>query len=176
MPDWHNVDFGYPYRVDERLDLEEETTGLPWTGVTHVYAGHLFEHISRASCQHLAYLLLDCADSAGCLLMVVGPDVPVAKRMIADGTFDGTYHSLESITRGGHRWPGDDHKWETSGSAVTEVLREAGWPVVSDIGIRQVSLFWPVADREPQWQYAVRAWCGPAFRGQGKCAAPDSVV
>ena len=160
---WHNVDFGYPDKVDERVDLDGP---LPWTDVSHIYAGHLFEHMSPASCLSLARRLLDCTDPAGCLLMAVGPDVPIAQAMITDGTFDPTYHSLDSIIRGAHRWPGDEHRWETSGPLVASMLRSAGWPVVSDIGIAHVSDFWPVADRTPQWQYAVRAWYGPAYRGQ----------
>jgi hypothetical protein len=162
---WHNVDFGYPDRIDERLDLDVDGP-LPWTGVTHIYAGHLFEHMWPHACHILAKALLDCADPGGCLLMAVGPDIPLAKQMIADGTFDATYHSLESLIHGAHRWPGDEHRWETSGPLIHSMLRTAGWPVASDIGIGQVSQFWPVADRAPQWQYAVRAWCGSGYQGQ----------
>jgi hypothetical protein len=163
---WHNVDFGYPDRVDERVDLVSRRGELPWTGVTHIYAGHLFEHIWPSQAKRLAERLLDCADPGGCLLMAVGPDVPLAKQMIADQTFDSTYHSLESLIHGAHRWPGDEHRWETSGPLIQSMLRSAGWPVASDVGIGQVSSFWPVADRTPQWQYAIRAWCGSGYRGQ----------
>jgi len=165
---WHNVDWaGCPHRVDETVDLTGE---LPWSpgSVTHMYAGHLFEHLTRDQCAALCALLLAVAGRRGCLLMAVGPDVDAARAMIADGTFDYTYHSLETITDGGHRWPGDDHLWQTTGPAVADMLRGAGWPVVTDLGGMPGLAglaggdAWPVADREPLWQYAVRAYAGEA--------------
>jgi predicted SAM-dependent methyltransferase len=163
VPGWHNVDWaGCPHHVDETVDL---TGPLPWEpgSVTHIYAGHLFEHISRDACVGLCSRLLELADPQGCLLWAVGPDVELAKRLIETGQFDFTYHSLDSISHGGHRWPGDDHVWDTTAAAVVDLLREAGWPVVTDLG-GMAGLAglaegpeWPVADRVPQWQYAVRA-------------------
>jgi len=92
--------------------------------------------------------------------MIVGPDIPLAEQMIADGTFDFTYHNLDSLRYGAGRWAGDVHQWECSASAVAALCRAAGWHPVTDLGIRLVDQTWPVADREPQWQFAVRAYTG----------------
>jgi hypothetical protein len=99
-------------------------------------------------------------DPTGGLMMVVGPDVPLAERMIAEGTFDFTFHNLESLKFGAGRWAGDVHQWECSAGIVVRLCRDAGWPVVTDLGIRSVDEFWPVADRAPLWQCAVRAYVG----------------
>jgi predicted SAM-dependent methyltransferase len=159
VPGWVNVDLpDMPHQADMRLDV---TGPLPeeWRGqVTHFYAGHILEHLD----QHDAALLLNAceeiADPTGCLLMAVGPDVDVARAMIERGTFDYTYHSLDSILHGGHRWTGDDHQWETTAENVAGLLRHAGWKSVMDVGLSGVSVFWPVADRSQPWQYAVRAY------------------
>lgn len=156
---WTNVDFGSPHRKDQEVDL---TGPLPWESgsVTHVYLGHVLEHLTLQQCSGLLSQLLPCMDPAGALAMIVGPDVPLAKQMIAEGTFDFTYHSLDSLRYGAGRWAGDVHQWECSASAIVDLCRDAGWPVVTDIGIKLVDSFWPVADRVPQWQCAVRAYVG----------------
>ena len=156
---WVNVDYGTPHRHDQTVDL---TGRLPWEpgSVSRIYAGHLLEHITQEEGLGLLRRLLVCADPAGCTLVLVGPDVVVAEKMIADGTFDFTYHSLESIKNGAGRWAGDVHLWETTGPLVAQLVAEAGWPVVHALTIAQLEGGWPVADREPQWQYAVRAWTG----------------
>jgi hypothetical protein len=93
-------------------------------------------------------------------MVAVGPDIPVAEEMIRTGTFDYRYHSLESLKNGAGRWAGDVHMWETSGPLVAKIVRDAGWPVVHNFGIAELEGGWPVADREPQWQYVVRAYVG----------------
>lgn len=158
---WTNVDHGSPHKKDLDVDLTGE---LPWGygSVSRIYAGHLMEHLEPTHCLQLLARLLDCADSAGCTMVLVGPDVDVAERMIDEGTFDFTYHSLDSIKYGAGRWSGDVHLWETTGHAVAELARVAGWPVVHELTIDELEGGWPVADREPKWQYAVRAWSGEA--------------
>lgn len=160
---WHNVDYGTPCHVDERLDLRGE---LPWTNVTHAYAGHVLEHLSLDDCAQLLTRLRACMADTGGLLLVVGPDVQVAEKMIQDGTFDSTYHSLESLYDGAARWDGDEHQWGCTADLVAQLLRDAGWPVVDDLGgVAGLNGLaegpsWPIADRTPQWQCAVRAWTG----------------
>lgn len=157
---WTNVDWQSPHRLDERVDL---TGRLPWhwaCAATHVYAGHLFEHLAETDCEQLTQRLLEAAHPSGCVFVVVGPDVKLAEQMAAEGRLN-TGHTLEEIRHGGGRWPGDKHQWETTGSAVATIIAEAGWPVVHQI--RPFSALepgWPVADPVPQWQYAVRAWIG----------------
>lgn len=159
---WHNVDWGSPHRCDEHVDL---TGPLPWEPgtISRVYAGHLFEHLYRAEALRLCQALLKLMSPTGGVLVAVGPDVELAERMVRDGTFDYTYHSLESVRNGGHRWPGDEHLWQTTASGVSIMLAEAGWPVVANVGIAALEHGWPVADPVPQWQYAIRAWTGDAF-------------
>ena len=135
------------------------TGGTPWPygSITHVYAGHVLEHLSIENCHYLLSALLPFMAPRG-EIMVVGPDVPHAEAMIADGTFDFSWgHTLESIKFGGHRWPGDAHLWECSAQLVSDMLEECGWGFVADVGIADVPSFWPVADRAPQWQCAVFA-------------------
>jgi hypothetical protein len=168
VPNWHNVDWpGCPHHVDEHVDL----MGLlpaAWRGqASRIYAGHLLEHLREPYARHLLWALREVADPAGCEALFVGPDCDVARVMAADGSLDTTYHSLDSILHGGHRWPGDDHLWQHSSHDVVDALGVAGWPVVTDLGgIRGLDGVaggesWPVADRVSDWQYAVRAWSGP---------------
>lgn len=156
VENWTNVDYGSPHRMDQNVDL---TGPLPWGlhAISQVYAGHLFEHLTPNACFELATRLHQCMVLGG-VLVAVGPDIEVTERMIVAGTFDYTYHSLESLRNGAHRWPGDEHQWETTGVAVAELLRAAGWSSVHQIELADLDDDWPVADREPLWQYAIKAW------------------
>lgn len=148
---WHNVDHqGSPHQKDETIDLRMP---LPWTGVTHAYAGHLLEHLRVVEVLQLLPRLRNCMTKTG-TLMVVGPDVLIAQGMAVSGTLDVT---MESLTQGGHRWPGDEHRWECTTFDVEEMLRVTGWKKVTRVGIPNVPELWPVADRRPQWQCAVSA-------------------
>jgi hypothetical protein len=150
VPGWHNVDHqGSPHRKDETLDLRST---LPWTGVTHVYAGHILEHLRVFEVIQLLDRLKYCMAPGG-ELMVVGPDCLIAQGMAVAGTLDVT---MESLTHGGHRWPGDEHRWECTTFDVEELLRAGGW-WPTRVGIPNVPAKWPVADRGPQWQCAVSA-------------------
>lgn len=160
---WVNVDFESPHRVDQRVDLTEP---LPWESgsVSRIYAGHLFEHLLPEDCERLAADLLRCADPVGCSMVVVGPDVDVATGMVADGTFDHSWGTLDMIRHGAGRWAGDVHLWETTGPAVAQLIRQAGWSVVHQLPLDQL-YGWPIADATQKWQYAVHAWAGQVVRG-----------
>jgi predicted SAM-dependent methyltransferase len=150
-PGWHNVDHaGSPHHRDETVDLRGD---LPWTGVTHAYAGHLLEHLYVGQCLKLLRRLLGCMAPDG-ELMVVGPDLLLAQQMAALGTLDVT---MQSLTDGGCRWPGDEHRWHCTSLDVEEMLRVTGWREITRVGINGVPGVWPVADRRPQWQCAVSA-------------------
>lgn len=148
---WHNVDFvGSPHQKDEEVDLRG---ALPWQGVTHAYAGHVLEHLFIDEVVHLLQNLRSCMALEG-ELMVVGPDVVAAQAMATAGTLDVT---MDSLTNGGHRWPGDEHRWHCTSPAVEELLRITGWSDIVRVGIQNVGEKWPVADRRPRWQCAVSA-------------------
>lgn len=160
VPGWINVDHETPHNVDVRADLTDE---LPWRSgsVSSIYAGHLLEHLSRDDCAQLAKRLLDCADPGGCVLVAVGPDCDVVRTQVAAGTFDYNWGTPDEIYHGAGRWSGDVHLWETTGPLVARLFKDAGWPVVHAMEIGQLEGGWPVADRGPSWQYAVRCWTGP---------------
>lgn len=148
---WHNVDFGSPHQKDEELDLR--TASFPWSGVTHAYAGHVFEHLFVDEAINVLAKLHGCMGPEA-ELMVVGPDIIVAQAMSEAGTLDVT---LDSLTNGGHRWPGDEHRWHCTAPAVEKLLEVTGWTNIVCVGINGVGEKWPVADRGPQWQCAVSA-------------------
>lgn len=148
---WHNVDLpSCPHRKDQELDLRGL---LPWTGVTHVYCGHLLEHLFVGYALVFLDRLRECMTPDG-ELMIVGPDVLIAQGMAEAGTLDVT---MQSLTGGAGRWPGDEHRWHCSAMDLLLMLRYTGWTRRERMGIDSVPAMWPVADRGPRWQCAVRA-------------------
>jgi len=148
---WHNVDHeACPHRRDETVDL---TGPLPWPdhSITHVYAGHVLEHLTRDQCLKLLTDLRDRMVPGG-QIMVVGPDIELAQRLGA-----GPWHTMDELRHGGKRWPGDEHQWECTAALVEQLLWDAGWSWVMDVGIINVDPSWPVVDRVPLWQLAVSA-------------------
>jgi len=92
---WHNVDHeACPHRRDETVDL---TGPLPWPdhSITHVYAGHVLEHLTRDQCLKLLTDLRDRMVPGG-QIMVVGPDIELAQRMGA-----GPWHTMDELLHGG---------------------------------------------------------------------------
>jgi predicted SAM-dependent methyltransferase len=149
---WHNVDRAdMPYRKDESVDLR--TGALPWREVQYAYAGHVLEHL------FVEHVIVMLTALRGCMapdgeLMVVGPDVILAQGMAVAGTLDVTMESLEN---GGHRWPGDEHRWHCTQWGIERLLMVTGWQQIKRMGIGAVPDFWPVADRRPRWQCGVSA-------------------
>jgi hypothetical protein len=151
--EWWNVDHrACPHRKDAAVDLAEP---LPWppATLTHVYAGHILEHLGLDTCALLLARLLPCMAPGGAL-MVVGPDLIRAQAMAEAGTLDVT---MDSLRYGASRWPGDEHQWECTPGVVIRLLAACGWADVTEIGINDVDPMWPVADRRPQWQCAISA-------------------
>jgi hypothetical protein len=154
---WVNVDWaGSPHRKDVELDLALDLMPWPAYTVTDVYAGHVLEHIEY---DKIALTLRDVRDCmvAGGRIMVVGPDCNKARQLEAMGLFDHSWGSLNDVIDGDHRWPGTEHKWECTTPLVVELLHDAGWYEITDVGIEHVSNFWPVVDRVQRWQFAVGA-------------------
>jgi len=150
---WINVDHaGSPHRKDLEVDL---TGPLPWQPGTlvQVYAGHVLEHLTKEQCWNLLGGLRVCIHPQG-TLMVVGPDVLRAQRLAEAGELEVT---MDSLKYGAHRWPGDEHQWECDQVQVLNLLLESGWGRLYPLSIGNVDPVWPVADRGPQWQFAVGA-------------------
>ena len=150
---WINVDHaGSPHRKDVELDL---TGNLPWDHMTvsYIYAGHLLEHLTIDQCWSLLGRLRICIHPQG-VLMVVGPDCLRAQEMAEAGTLGVT---MDSLKHGASRWPGDEHQWECDQKQVVNLLQQSGWGKIYDLSIGNVDPMWPVADRGPQWQFAVEA-------------------
>ena len=154
---WVNVDWaGSPHRKDATLDLAHDP--LPWKvgAVVDTYAGHVLEHLELDAARRLLRALHDCTADGG-HIMVVGPDVDLAEKMIKRGTFDFRYHTLESIMYGDDRWPGTKHRWLCTAPLVMDLLADAGWSSIENVGIENVAQYWPVIDRTQLWQCAVGA-------------------
>jgi hypothetical protein len=149
---WHNVDReDCPHRKDEARPLADF---LPWRGVTYAYAGHVLEHLTIRDVLVMLPRLRECMSAPDGELMVVGPDLHIARGMELSGTLDVT---MDSLRYGAHRWPGDEHRWECSGWDIEALLEATGWNDVRILGIENVPDVWPVADRRPRWQCAVSA-------------------
>lgn len=150
---WWNVDLpSCPHGKDQEVDL---TGPLPWDDgqFTFVYAGHVLEHMEIRAARDLCARVYGKVALGGSLL-VVGPDCDIAQRMAEEGTLDVT---MASLVDGGHRWPGDEHRWRCTGPLIGGLLEAAGWTNIRSIGIDAVPAWWPVADRGPKWQCAVLA-------------------
>ncbi len=148
---WTNVDFdGSPHQRDETADLRDP---LPWSDVTHAYAGHLLEHLRVGACVEFLQRLQHCMARGG-ELMVVGPDVDIAAGMAAVGQLD---TPMEWLLYGAKRWPGDEHRWECAAHDVVALLTATGWQDVTSFEVGAVPPLWPVANRGALWQCAVSA-------------------
>ncbi len=153
---WWNVDFaGSPHRKDEEVDLR--TNALPWApgSIELAYAGHALEHLFVNEVITLLQTLRPLMAPGG-ELMVVGPDVILAEGQAVTNDL-GAGHTLDSIKHGGYRWHGDEHRWQCTQWDVAALLHVSGWSKIQRLGVAHVPDFWPVADRGPQWQCAVRA-------------------
>lgn len=150
---WHNVDHeGSPHPVDATVDI---TRKLPWEpdSILHVYMGHVLEHITYAQARAFLKRLRPLVQKHGQIL-IVGPDVDVARELEKRGELDVT---LDSLVNGGNRWSGDVHRWECTAEKIEKLLHDTGWTDIQRVKVAETALFWPVADRGPVWQCAVTA-------------------
>lgn len=152
-PGWINVDHeGSPHRKDEIVDI---TKKLPWpkNSILHAYMGHVLEHITYAQAKAFLKRLRPLVQSHGQIL-IVGPDVNKAAELAREGTLS---MPLDMIRFGGKRWPGDEHRWESTAELTIKLLQDTGWLDVQNVGIHNVAAFWPVVDRNETWQCAITA-------------------
>lgn len=151
---WINVDrVECPHRKDTAVDL---LGPLPWPpgSVSHVYAGHVLEHLPLDACADLLARLLPLMTPAG-QIMVVGADLARAQQMAEAGTLAGI--TMDQLRHGAGRWHGDHHYWEQSPELIAGLLADAGWADIVHLGIGEVPAEWPVAERAPVWQCAISA-------------------
>lgn len=155
---WINVDLpDMPHYADQRVDL---TGQLPWPAhsLSHIYAGHVLEHLELGQAFSLVKRLLPLTQHNG-VIMLVGPDIDLAEKMIAAGAGLAEMYgaTLDSLKYGAGRWSGDVHHWECRQSILEDMLRDAGWSDIVSMDIWEAAHDWPVADPRPRWQCAVTA-------------------
>jgi len=152
---WWNVDVATcPWPKDEVVDLTGE---LPWPdgSLTHVYAGHVLEHIEWADAVQLLNRLQPKLMYGG-ELMIVGPDCDVAERLLGPTGSDEFGATLDSLVNGGHRWPGDEHRWRCTLDKMLQLLAHTRWTKIRQVDMQHVvEEGWPVADPRPRWQLAL---------------------
>ena len=150
---WWNVDHAHsPHQKDAIVDL---TQLLPWpvNSIELAYAGHVLEHLTLDECHMLLTNLRPCMMLTGSL-MVVGPDLNRAYALAEVGALDVT---IDSLVYGASRWVGDEHQWSCTPNVIIDLLTATGWEGITEVPIGEVDLVWPVADRGPVWQCAVKA-------------------
>lgn len=150
---WFNVDHeGSPHAKDGVIDI---TKPLPWEkdSILHVYMGHVLEHVTYTQAKTFLKRLRPLVQKIGQIL-IVGPDVDVATRFAEEGRLS---MPLDMIKFGGKRWPGDEHRWESTVELTIKLLHDTGWSDIQNVGIENVAAFWPVADRNEGWQLAITA-------------------
>lgn len=139
---WVNVDTWAGHRIDVQgsiLALPIETASC-----VRVYAGHVLEHIEEedvpAALAEIRRVLMPGGEA-----MLVGPDMA---RMRAGSV------EWEQNHAGGRRWPGDEHRWHSSGARVRElaagIFAEVLVLPIGDVATDR----WPLVSRV-WWQYAV---------------------
>lgn len=157
---WTNVDLpGMPHMADQRVDLTGE---LPWPqhSLSQIYAGHVLEHLKFPEAARLVARLKPLMRNQG-TIMLVGPDIDLAEKMIAAGA-EMWGATLDSLKYGAGRWSGDVHHWECTQAALEDMLRDAGWSDITGMDIQEAAAHdWPVADPRPRWQCAVTATALP---------------
>lgn len=142
-PGWANIDT----QPDVHPDVVASAVDLPYpTGsVDALYAGHVLEHLDWDGAR-LALAEFHRVLRPGGLLCVVGPD--------STGVQPGT-QLHHDIVHGGHRWAGDEHRWECTAPKLLELVSEH-FPDASQTPIADVPEAWPVVSRI-WWQAAVTA-------------------
>lgn len=145
---WTNIDIT---KVDggPQPDVVAPADKLPFrkSSATHVYAGHVLEHIALEDIPAVLAEFDRVLRKTG-QLMIVGPDLDRALQSFPEVVND--------IRYGGSRWEGDKHLWESTEAKTIELLQTAGYTVES-IPIEYVDeSVWPVTSKIG-WQFALLA-------------------
>lgn len=145
---WTNVD---RTKIPEgpQPDVIAFAHDLPFrkSAATHIYAGHVLEHIELADVPATLDEFKRVLRKAG-QLMVVGPDLDRALQSFPD--------AVEDIRHGGSRWEGDTHYWESTEAKTVQLLQDGGWNT-EIIPIEDVDWeLWPLTSKIG-WQFAILA-------------------
>lgn len=152
---WTNMDVesNDQVRPDIQASLMED---LPEViqGVTHVYLGHVLEHLPLGLIPvALEKLWERCVP--GVQIAVVGPDCDRARELDRAGRLHGI--TLQDVVHGAGRWANDVHLWECAPGRLERVLRRSGVQDVRHVNIASAELSaWPVTSRV-DWQCAMIA-------------------
>jgi predicted SAM-dependent methyltransferase len=173
---WTNVDViandeCHPDVVASVLD------GLPFEdgAADRIYLGHVLEHIPWARVPEFLEEIYRVA-SAGCELMIVGPDVNLTIKGWAAGKWhskdgDGGYWLVESVLEhsayymtGGEGWEGARHQWNCTEERSADIVQHAGFELGDSYTGRLLATRdkgWPlVADSEWQFGFAATKLAG----------------
>lgn len=140
---WTNVDTYDGHRHDELWSICE-----PWPygdeTVERIYAGHVIEHLTPEQAK-MAFVEALRVLQPGGTIMVVAPDMERCDDQFGPG------HVHRA---GGHRWPGDEHQWETTERAVADVMAAVGLTVTPVAPSAVGRLGFPIVSPD-RWQLAV---------------------
>ncbi len=153
-PGWTNVDIE---RNDEvKPDIQGNLMDLPdeIQGVTHVYLGHVLEHLPLGTiAPALSKLWERCVP--GVKIVVVGPDCDRARQLDRAGSLYGI--TLQDVVYGAGRWKNDVHLWECTPGRLERILTRSGVQSVRHVDITSDELAeFPVTSRV-NWQCAMLA-------------------
>jgi hypothetical protein len=162
FPGWLNVDgFAGPH-IDLVVDLItpgwSKTIEEQWGRPDLAYIGHFLEHMTPEEASEFVRELHGWLTPGG-KAVFVGPDVPKARLLAQQRRIPQSL--LEACEAHGEINPENPtdrcavHAWNTSGSAVVDLLHEAGWDFAIEHGISP----WPMRDvpciSDAVWQYLV---------------------
>jgi predicted SAM-dependent methyltransferase len=146
-PPWVNVDTTPDLNPDVVADLRH--LPFPDGAAERVYCGHVLEHLPLEAVVPALREVARVLDPRG-VLCVVGPDCDRALAFDRETAADCLW--------GGHRWPGDEHRWACTEERLVRLVTEAMLPAMMGyaVPIAQVPDHWPVVSRIG-WQCAVIA-------------------
>lgn len=143
--DWVNIDCWSGVNPDVVADASH----LPYDDacINAVYCGHLLEHLTFGG--ELPVVLREvrrvlAPDGRACF---VGPDYD---RALATDE----WRELAPLIRdGGNRWPGDEHRWLSTGPKTLEAVLPI-FPDAVEVDVTTLAEYWPIVDRVG-WQFAI---------------------
>lgn len=131
-------------------DILASAGDLPFADASadRVYVGHLLEHLEWDTDLPAVLREIRRVLAPGGELCVVGPDYD---RALTNPEWEVL---LPGIIHGGHRWPGDEHRWLSSGPKTLEAVFRM-FPNAEQVDITKLPK-WPLMDTVG-WQFAILA-------------------